>query len=115
MKTRDERWSLLMPADEPSGGREYTVRAKVWRWKIGRWYFATLPARLAAEIRRQFGANARGWGSIRARVKIGHTEWNTALFPERKSKSYLLPIKADVRKAEAIDAGDRITAVLHII
>ena len=111
----EQRWSLLLPADETVRGREYTVRAKVWRWKNGSWHFATLPAKQAAEIRRQFGAEARGWGSIRVLAKIGDTEWNTSLFPERKSKSYLLPIKGDVRRAEAIHEGDRITAVLHIV
>jgi hypothetical protein len=115
MTRPDERWSPLLPPDEPAGARDYTVRAKVWRWKGGNWHFATLPVKQAARIRRQFGAGARGWGSIRVRVKIGDTEWNTSLFPERKSKSYLFAIKADVRKAEDIDEGDRITAALHIV
>ena len=111
----DERWLPLLPAEDSVSGRDYTVRAKVWRWKGGSWYFATLPAKQAAEIRRRFGATARGWGSIRVRIRIGDTEWNTSLFPERKAKSYLFAIKADVRRAEDIDDGDRITAVVHIV
>jgi hypothetical protein len=111
----EQRWSPLLPADETSV-RDYTVRAKVWRWKgDGGWHFVTLPVKQAAAIRRQFGATARGWGSIRVRVKIGDTEWNTSLFPAKKAKSYLFAIKADVRKAESIDEGDRITASLHIV
>ena len=110
----EQRWSPLLPADMTSG-RDYTVRVKVCRWKGGSWHFAVLPAKQAAAIRLQFGGNARGWGSIRVRVKVGDTEWQTSLFPERKSKSYLFLIKAAVRKAEDIGDGDRITAVLHII
>jgi len=110
-----QRWSLLLPADEPSGKREYTVRAKVWRWKNGNWHFATLPVKQADEIRRQFGGHAHGFGSIRVRVKIGDTEWATSLFPQRKSKSYLFMIKADVRRAEQIEEGDRITALVYIV
>ena len=49
------------------------------------------------------------------RIRIGDTEWNTSLFPANKDKSYLFAIKADVRKAEDIDAGDRVTALVHIV
>ena len=111
----DERFSPLLPAGTLAAGRDYTVRATVWRWKGGSWHFATLPMKQAAVIRKRFGASARGWGSIRVRVKIGDTEWQTSLFPERKSKSYLFTIKADVRRAESIDEGDRITALLHVL
>jgi len=109
----EQRWSPLLPPDETTG-RDYTIRAKVWRWKGGSWHFVTLPLKQAAEIRRRFGASARGWGSIRVRVKVGDTEWQTSLFPERKKKSYLFMVKASVRKAEDIDAGDLITAHLHV-
>ena len=91
------------------------MRTKVWRWKGGKWHFANLPARPSARIRAIFGATARGWGSIRVRLRIGDTEWATSLFPDRKSKTYLFAIKADVRKAESIDEGDTITARLHIV
>ena len=111
----EERFSPLLPAEDLASGRDYTIRAKVWRWKNGPWHFATLPIKQAAEIRRRFGASARGWGSIRVKVKIGDTEWPTSLFPERKAKSYLFAIKAEVRKAEDVKAGKRITAVIHIV
>ena len=115
MKRDEERWSPLLPADDLSTGRDYTVRAKVWRWKSGSWHFANLSAKQSAEIRRRFGATARGWGSIRVRIRVGDTEWNTSLFPSNENKTYLFAIKADVRKAEDIGAGDRITAVVRIL
>jgi hypothetical protein len=111
----DDRWAPLLPAEDLATGRDYTVRAEVWRWKGGPWHFVTLPARPAAEIKRRFGNAARGWGSIRVSVRIGDTEWQTSLFPDRKAGTYLFAIKAAVRKAEDIDAGDRITARLHIL
>jgi len=114
-KRIEERFSPLLPAEDLTTGRDYTVRAKVWRWKSGSWHFANLSLKQSAEIRRRFGATARGWGSIRVRIRIGDTEWNTSLFPANKDKTYLFAIKADVRKAEDIDAGDRITAVVHIV
>ena len=115
VRAEDRRFSPLLPADDLSAGRDYAVRAQVWRWKGGNWHFANLSARQSAEIRRRFGATARGWGSIRVRIRIGATEWSTSLFPSRQNKTYLFAIKADVRKAEDIGEGDRVTAVVHIV
>ena len=112
----EDRWSPLLPGKADSSGRSYTVRAKVWRWKAeGGWHFVTLPRKTAAQIRKRFGATARGWGSIRVRVKIGDTQWNTSLFPERKARSYLFAIKASVRRDEGIEEGDQITARLEVV
>jgi hypothetical protein len=114
MTRPDERWSPLLPAENPAQNRDYKVRTKVWLWK-GAWHFANLPARPSARIRKIFGATARGWGSIRVRLRIGKTEWDTSLFPDRKSKTYLFAIKAAVRKAENIAAGDGITVRVHVL
>lgn len=114
--TSDEiRFSPLLPAEDSTTGRDYKVRAKVWRWKGGSWHFVNLADRQSAEIRRRFGGTARGWGSIRVSVTIGQTEWSTSLFPASKDKNYLFAIKASVRKAECIDEGDTITATVRIV
>jgi hypothetical protein len=47
-------------------------------------------------------------------VKIGETEWQTSLLPQGKTGTYLLAIKASVRKAEGIEEGSVITAVLSV-
>jgi hypothetical protein len=109
------RWLPLLPAEDTATGRDYTMRTEVWRWKGGTWHFANVPKKQSAEIRSRFGTTARGFGSIRVRVTIGDTQWDTSLFPDRKSGTYLLPIKAAARKAEGIAAGDRITAQVHIL
>jgi hypothetical protein len=94
---------------------EYRIRAKVWLYpgKAG-WHFATVPAKQSAEIRARFGADARGWGSLPATIRVGRMEWSTSLFPERKSSCYLFPIKAEVRKKEDISAGDSIVATVKV-
>ena len=115
MTRPDERWSPLLPAEDPAQNRDYTVRTEVWRWKGGPWHFASLPVRTSARIKAIFGATARGWGSIRVRLRVGKTQWDTSLFPDRKSKTYLFAIKAGVRKAEGIGAGDRITVQVHVL
>lgn len=54
---------------------------------------------------------ARGveyWGQVAVTARIGATGFVTALFP--KDGRYLLPVKAEVRDAEGIEAGDVRTA-----
>jgi hypothetical protein len=48
-------------------------------------------------------------------VRIGKTEWRTSLFPDRKSRSYMFAIKGEVRRREAIEAGDAISALVQIL
>ena len=81
---------------------------------MGGWHFANLSARQSAEVRVRFGWEARGFGSLPVRVQVGETEWTTSLFPDRKSKTYLFAIKAEVRKKERVAIGDRITAFVRI-
>ena len=45
---------------------------------------------------------------------FGKTTWKTSIFPDKKSGTYLLPLKADVRRREGIGAGDRITSSLEV-
>ncbi|HEX9615514.1 MAG TPA: DUF1905 domain-containing protein [Bacteroidota bacterium] len=91
------------------------VRSKLWLYPgPGGWHFITLPKKQAAEIRRLFRGVPRGWGSVRVTATIGTTTWKTSLFPEAKSKSYVLPVKADVRKKEAIGEGDMVGLKLDV-
>lgn len=115
MTRAEDRWSPLLPAEDPASHRDYTIRTRVWRWKNGPWHFATVPPRPSARIRSIFGATARGWGSIRVRLRIGKTQWDTSLFPDKKTKTYMFAIKASVRKAEDIAAGDGVTVAVHVL
>jgi len=87
-----------------------TFSAVCWLYPgKGAWYFVTLPQDSAAEISyfsKTFNGGKRtGWGSVRVTVQIGETIWQTSLFPDSKNKSYVLPIKAAIRKAESIIEG----------
>lgn len=94
---------------------EYKVRAKVWLYPgKAAWHFANLSPKQSSHIRKLFGAEAAGWGSLPVTVRIGNTEWKTSIFPDSKSSSYLFAIKAEVRKKEHIRAGDTINAIVQI-
>lgn len=110
-----ERFPPLIDDVPSASNATFTVEATVWRYTgAGGWHFANLPETVAADIRAKFAKPARGWGSIPVRIRIGETEWETSLFPDRKTRSYLFAIKASVRKDEGIVDGSRITAVVCI-
>ena len=93
----------------------YTFRAKVWICSgQGAWHFVTLPAKTARELKEDYGHSRRGWGTIKVTASTGKTKWNTSVFPEKKSGSFVLPIKMEVRKAEKISAGKTIQVHLEI-
>lgn len=81
--------------------------AEIWAWQgKASWYFVTVPPALADLVRAEALAAFRGWGSVRVSARAGGLNWETSLFPDRKSGSYLLPLKADVRRRLGVAAGD---------
>lgn len=75
----------------------------------------TIPKKQSDEIKKKFGENARGWGSLPVSVTIGKTKWKTSIFPDKRSGSYLLPIKAQARKKEGLIAGKHITFSIEVL
>lgn len=81
----------------------YTFSSKIVIYPgVGGWRFVGIPESKAKEIKEKFGVHAKAWGSLPVSVTIGKTTWDTSIFPDKKSGSYLLPIKASVRKREGI-------------
>lgn len=93
----------------------YKMRARVWPYPgMAGWHFVTLPKKQSAQITSRFGVMKRGWGSLPVMVTIGKTSWRTSIFPDKKARAYLLPLKADVRKKKGIAAGDAIPFSVEI-
>ncbi len=100
-----------------------TCQATVWLWTgKGAWHFVTLPLDTAQQLKEidqiaftSLGAKPRrGWGSIPVTVTVGSSTWDTSIFPDKKSGSYFLPLKASIRKAEHIAVNDTIAIALSI-
>ena len=82
---------------------QYQFKAKPWQHiGPGGWYFVSLPEKLSKEIRTVFKMDEEGWGRLKAQAKIGNTEWKTAIWYDTKRNTYLLPLKAAIRKKEQI-------------
>jgi hypothetical protein len=102
----------------------YTVTTALWLWSSDKapasWHFLTIDGEAAEAIhtlalmrRLEFGRK-RGWGSIKVRATIGDTSWETSIFPAKDIGGWLLPVKAAVRKAEALVAGDEVSVTIDL-
>ena len=90
-------------------------RARLWLYPgPGGWHFITLPSSRAKEIKMSLRGVRHGWGSVPVKATIGTASWKTSIFPDRKSGSYVLPVKADVRKRERIEDGDTVLVTLVV-
>ena len=94
----------------------FEFTADLWRYSgKAAWYFVTLPHDVADDIDEITGDERRGFGSVRVEVTVGATTWNTSVFPDTKSESFVLPVKKAVRTAEDLDDGSPVAVVLALI
>jgi hypothetical protein len=90
-----------------------TITTKLWRYPgHAAWHFITIPKAESSAITVAHGAHKRGWGSLPVTVKVREVVWQTSIFPESKTGTYLLPVKASIRKSEGLFAGDEVTCMI---
>ena len=78
------------------------------------WTMVSLPKNLSSAIREAFKSLEEGWGRLKVTAKIGQTEWQTAIWFDTKQDTYLLPLKAVVRKKEKITEESMVTVNIWI-
>jgi hypothetical protein len=79
--------------------KKHVTKTTLWIYPgDAAWHFITIPKVLSKELKEMHGKNAKGFGSL----PVGSTVWQTSVFPDAKSGTYLLPVKAAVRKVESI-------------
>ncbi|MCC6278535.1 MAG: DUF1905 domain-containing protein [Oligoflexia bacterium] len=95
--------------------KKYGFKGKVWKHKgPASWHFVTLPQALSKIIRKTHGISEEGWGRLRTTALVGGYKWKTAIWYDTKAVSYILPLKASVRKKLEIQAGSAITVSLFL-
>jgi len=91
----------------------FKCKSEIWLWKgKAAWHFITIPLKLSKEIK-AFDIPRKGFGSVAVKVTIGNTTWQTSIFPEKKG-TYVLPIKAAVRKSENLKSGDKVSVKITL-
>ena len=94
---------------------DFTFSGKMWLWQAekGSWHFISIPKEYGDQIK-MFQPRRVGFGSVRVTVKIGGSEWETSVFPSKDTGSYILPVKAAIRKKEKIGIDDQIDVMIKV-
>jgi hypothetical protein len=98
-----------------SGKIKYEFTAQVWQYAgPAAWYFVSLPEEMASEIRENFQWQEEGWGRLKATAKIAKSQWESAIWFDKKQKTYLLPLKAEIRRKENIVADSAVGVTIWV-
>lgn len=94
----------------------YQVKGELWLYpgESANWHFVSVPKKESEAIVKAHPRKKAGFGSIRVSAKIGKTSWETSIFPDKRSGTYLLPVKAEVRRKEHLSKGDIIAFLVEI-
>jgi hypothetical protein len=94
---------------------QFRFTSSVWAHDgVGGWHFLTLPAAVMEELRDEAPPAGPGFGSIRVTVTLGCSTWDTSVFPDKASGSFVLPVRKEVRRANQLFAGDAVDAALRV-
>ena len=101
----------------PKKSATFTMKETMvlWQTEGTAWHFLPVTLECGKEIKERYGKNRSGFGSLPVEVTIGGTKWKTSIFPDKQSGSYILPIKASVRRAEDIEAGEGVEFSIKVV
>jgi hypothetical protein len=80
----------------------------------GGWHYVTLPSDVADDVRDLGGPRGPGFGSIRVTATVGASTWDTSVFPDKATGSFLLPVKKAVRLTNDLVPGDAVEVQLRV-
>jgi hypothetical protein len=94
------------------GDMDFEFEGPVIEWRgPAPFFFVAIPEEDSADIK--FAAKGvEYWGQVPVAVRIGATEFTTALFP--KDGRYLLPVKDAVRRAAGIEVDQVVPVTLSV-
>jgi len=94
---------------------DLTFDAEIWLWQgDAAWTFITVPAKLARQIQREAANPKKPGGNIPVTAQVSYTTWKTSLFIDNPRNTYVLPLKAAIRKKEHLREGQTIEVSLLI-
>ena len=100
------------------GKTNYEFSAKAYQYSSSKdmcgWTFVSLPKELSMEIRDHFKHLEEGWGRMKVTAKLGDSEWQTAIWFDTKQETYILPLKAKIRKQEELVLGEDVKILILI-
>ncbi len=95
--------------------RTFRFTAPLWLYPgDAAWHFISVPADISDDIAHLTAATRRGFGSVRVTATVGSTSWQTSVFPDSKTGTYVLPVKKPVRTSEHLTPGDEVDIQLDL-
>jgi hypothetical protein len=77
---------------------KYSLSGKLWKYNgEAAWYFITLPKKYTDELKALRNPFSKNFGSVKVIATIGLSTWQTSIFPDSKTGSFMLPVKKEVR------------------
>ncbi len=93
----------------------YHYPAKIWKHNApNSWYFVSLPKAISKEIRANLQWQEEGWGRMKITASIKNVQWQTAIWFDTKLDTYLLPLKAEIRKKLRLKLEQEIEVDLYV-
>ncbi len=81
----------------------------LWEARTDSWVFADLPFDIADEIEDAQTGPRRGFGAVKVDVALGGSTWRTSIFPSKERRTFVLPVKRAVLRAEGLGPDSRVT------
>lgn len=101
------RWRIF-----DDGDMEWTFSGELFEWRGPAPYlFVAMTPQDSEDLKEEARALIY-WGQVPVRVRIGDSEFTTALFP--RDGRYLVPVKVAVQRAESIGEGAVVEVVLRL-
>ena len=107
--------SARVAAKTSASIRVHRFSAPLWEMGEGSWVFVTVPREASDSIRSVPREPRPGFGSLRVEVTLGSSVWKTSIFPEAKSRCYVLPVKKAVRAAQGVQPPDTVEVAIELI
>lgn len=96
-------------------GIKYFFKAKVWvHSSEGGWHFLSMPHEISKEIRDNLKGQEEGWGRMKATAQIEDCSWETSIWFDTKIGTYILPVKAEIRKKKNIRVDDLVEVLIQV-
>lgn len=95
---------------------KYKIKSEVWLYPGDvAYHFVNTDRKTSDSIRKKFGISKRGFGSFPVVATLGKTTWKTSIFPDRRSGTYMMFLKKEIRKKEGIMAKDKVSFTINIM
>lgn len=94
----------------------YEFRAKLWEWHgKGSWHFITVPKEYWGDIKTITADSSGGFGSVKVEASIGKSKWKASIFPDKKTSTFFLPVKKEIRLTNNISDGDTVKVDISVL